>query len=75
MKIITKLPTILGTDSDFLEKKYRHKAAITKGNKVISYGECTLGGCRFINGKLGGSCHAEINAMKPIWSQLKGISS
>jgi hypothetical protein len=53
MKIIHKLPSALNADDDFLTRKFRHKAAITKGNKVISYGECSQGGCRFINGSFG----------------------
>ena len=65
------LPSALAADSDFLDRKFRHKAAITKGRKIISYGECSLGGCRHINCKLGASCHAEINAIKPIFHQLK----
>ena len=71
MRYTSRIPSALSADEKFLERRFRHKAAITKGKKMISYGECSLGGCRFVNSDLGSSCHAEINAMKPILPQLK----
>ena len=71
MRFISRVPSALSADSLFLEKKFRHKAAITKGKKIISYGECSQAGCRHICRHLGASCHAEINAIKPIFHQLK----
>jgi hypothetical protein len=67
------IPSILNPSDEFLTRKYRHKAAITKGKKVLSYGECSIGGCRHITKTFGVSCHAEINALKPfIYNQIKG---
>lgn len=69
-----EIPRRLFPTEDFLKRKYRHMAAVTEGSKVVSYGECTLAGSRFINKDMGVSCHAEINAVKPIVKNLiKGI--
>ena len=72
--MINKIPAILSPSDDFLNQRFRHKSAIIKGNKVLSYGECNLSGNRFITDKFGKSCHAEINAIKGLNKhiQLKG---
>lgn len=69
-RIIHNIPSRLVPTEEFLTRKFRHIAAISSGNKIISYGECSLGGCRHVNKNLGLSCHAEINALKPLYSNL-----
>lgn len=68
-----KIPSILLPSSQFLQQRFRHKSAITKGNKILAYGECNLSGTRHITKDFGKSCHAEINALKSLKKiQLKG---
>lgn len=70
---MTKIPAILSPNLEFLQQRFRHKSAITKGNKILGYGECNLSGGRYISKDFGKSCHAEINAIKSIKNiQLKG---
>lgn len=71
---MSKLPSSLLPTEEFLQQRFRHKSVITKGKKVIAYGECNLAGTRHITGVLGKSCHAEINALKQLnrTIQLKG---
>jgi hypothetical protein len=72
--MISYIPSRLIPTDEFLKRKYRHMAAVSEGRRILSYGECSLGGCRYINGSIGVSCHAEINAIKPFYSKLlKGI--
>lgn len=71
---MTKIPSILLPNSEFLQQRFRHKSAITKGKKILGYGECNLAGTRHISKDFGKSCHAEINAIKSLNKniQLKG---
>ena len=71
---MNKLPSILNPSDEFLKQRFRHKSVITKGNRILSYGECNLAGNRFISDEFGKSCHAEINALKGLNKhiQLKG---
>jgi deoxycytidylate deaminase len=61
--------THLFPDEGWLKKKPRHRAVITKGGKMVSHGESTLGGLQG-HTRQGGdrihcrSCHAEINCIK-----------
>ena len=59
-----RVPSILGITDEDLKGKFRHRAALIKGGKVLGFGESTLGGCRYLNGHMGRSCHAEVNACK-----------
>jgi hypothetical protein len=71
---MTTIPSILLPSNEFLKQRFRHKSAITKGNKILSYGECNLAGTRCISKEFGKSCHAEINALKGLHKmfQIKG---
>ena len=66
-----KIPAILNPTNEFLTQRFRHKSAITKGSKVLSYGECNLAGNRFLTDEFGKSCHAEINALKGLNKQIQ----
>ena len=43
--------------------------------KVLGFGESTLGGCRYLNGHMGRSCHAEVNACKMLPNSYRLDSS
>ena len=61
-----KLPSILGISDDELKQQFRHRVALVKGGKVLSHAESSLGGCRYLGGNFGRSCHAEVNACKSL---------
>ena len=43
-----------------------HKSALTKGGKVIAYGESNLGGTPNVTCARGASCHSEMTVLKHI---------
>ena len=66
-----KLPSILSISDDELKSSYRHRVALVKGGHVLGYGESSLGGCRYLTGHLGRSCHAEVNACKSLSADFR----
>ncbi len=61
---VSKIPSILNISEEELKKPFRHRVALVKGGKVLAHAESSLGGCRYLGGNFGRSCHAEVNACK-----------
>ncbi len=66
-----KLPSVLSISDEDLKLPFRHRAALVKGGRILSVGESSLGGCRYLTGHLGRSCHAEINACKGLSADFR----
>ena len=61
-----KIESLLKINTDLLDKTYRHRAILVKGGRIISSASSSLGGCRYLGGHFGRSCHAEINVCKTL---------
>ena len=66
-----RIPSVLNMSENDLTSKFRHRAALVRGGKVIGFGQSTLGGCRYLSGHMGRSCHAEVNACKMLPKSFK----
>ena len=66
-----KLPSVLSISDEELKDQFRHRVALVKGGRVIGFGESSLGGCRYLTGHLGRSCHAEVNACKHLSADFR----
>ena len=61
-----KLDNILQIETSLLDNRYRHRAVLVKGGRVISSASSSLAGCRYLGANFGRSCHAEVNVCKSL---------